>query len=259
MYDLSIVVPTCDRAELLEDCLSSICNGTQCNYQVIVVDGASIDRTPTVITEACEDMGHRLTVIREEKREGFVKAANRGFAAAAGKYTVWLNDDARPLPGSLDSAVDQLSHAGSDVGMVALFHHWHSQGNIAYETMHEHRLYRVLHVRGTLYANFGVIDTDFIKQLGCFDERYYLNGADPDLSMKVWNAGKKIIPAYAAMIDHDEHEDGRRIIDNKRGREDNDRFFAKWDLPAINKARNDFDPANPCTLLGLRPGAVEAA
>lgn len=259
MYDLSIVLPTCDRAELLEDCLSSISNGTQCNYQVIVVDGASIDRTASVLTEAREDMGDRLVTIREDKREGFVKAANRGFAVAEGKYTVWLNDDARPLNGSLDAAVDQLNHSDDSVGMLALFHHWHSQGNIAYETMCDNRLYRLLHVRGTLYANFGMAPTSLIKDLGCFDERYYLNAADPDFSMKVWHSGKQIVPAYSAMIDHDEHEDGRRIIDFARGREDNDRFFAKWDLPPINPLRNDFSPMSPCTLRGIRQAISVAA
>ena len=33
-------------------------------------------------------------MIREEQRQGFVRAANKGFRAAAGRNMIWLNDDA---------------------------------------------------------------------------------------------------------------------------------------------------------------------
>src|SRR5690606_1498128 len=97
MYDLSIVLPTCNRGGLLESALAAIWQNTSCNYEIIVVDGASYDRTTAVLTEAREDTGDRLKVITETEREGFVKAANKGFRAAGGRYVVWLNDDARPL------------------------------------------------------------------------------------------------------------------------------------------------------------------
>ena len=39
MYDLSIVIPTCNRAELLRCGLMSLRQDLQCSYEVIVVDG----------------------------------------------------------------------------------------------------------------------------------------------------------------------------------------------------------------------------
>ncbi len=259
MYDLSIVLPTCNRGELLERTLAAIYAGTRCNYEIIIVDGASFDRTQAVLTEAQVDMGDRLKIIREEQREGFVKAANKGFKIAAGRNVMWLNDDARPLPGSLDTALYQLDHAPDDVGMLALFHRFQSPRNVAYETIHNGQVYRLLHVRGTLYANFGMLKTDYLRTLGYFDERFFINGADPDLSLKVWHDGKRIVQAYAALIDHDEHADGRRYIDLPRGQDDNAQLFAKWDLPAKDPTRNTFDPQNPCTLRGLRTQAASLA
>lgn len=260
MYDLSIVLPTCNRGHLLERTLAAVWATTTCNYEIIVVDGASFDRTQAVLTEARVDMGDRLKVIREEQREGFVRAANKGFAQAAGRNVMWLNDDARPLPGSIDAAVYQLDRAPAEVGMLAFFHRFQSPRNVAYETIHEGVTYRLLHVRGTLYANFGILRTDLLRELGYFDERYYINGADPDLSLKVWHSGRRVVQAYGAIIDHDEHADARRYIDLPRGHDDNARLFAKWDLPPKNPLRNDFDPANPCTLRGLReePSAIAA-
>ena len=261
MIELSIVLPTCNRAALLEKCLSSIESGTQCSHEIIVVDGASSHATHEVLNEARASLGEqKLVIINEHEREGFVKAANKGFRAARGRYLTWLNDDARPLPGALDNAVQHLDSLGetSDVAFVAMFHRWNSTWNVAFETQHQGRVYRLCHVRGTLYANFPVGRRQTFEQLGYFDERYYIRGADPDLSLKAWHAGRKIVPAYGAMIDHDEVDDDRRIADSSIGEEDNRKLFAKWELPPRNPYKNDFNASRPCTLRGLRNIALAA-
>src|SRR5439155_16498159 len=127
-----------------------------CSFELIVVDGASTDNTASVLLAAKEDLGDRLRVIIEERREGFVRATNRGFRAATGRNLTWLNDDAWPIGPSLDIAVQQIDALEQDVAFVALFHRWHSRWNIAYETQRENRKYQLCHVRGTLYANFPV-------------------------------------------------------------------------------------------------------
>jgi GT2 family glycosyltransferase len=260
MPELSIILPTCNRAKLLEKSLASIASGVKCSYEIIVVDGASTDGTGKVLDAAQKKLGdERLRIIREPQREGFVRAANKGFKAARGKNMIWLNDDARPLPGALDLAIQQLDQQPPNVAFLALFHHWNSTWNIAYETEHEGRKYRLCHVRGTLYANFPMGRRETYERLNFFDERFYICAADPDLSLKAWYAGMSILPAFGCMIDHDEIEDARRVNDSTRGQEDNKKLFEKWDLPAKNTQRNDFDPARPCTLQKLRQQLVSAA
>jgi O-antigen biosynthesis protein len=248
---LSIVLPTCNRAHLLADALLAIDRHTRVSHEIIVVNGASTDRTREVLERAAHWMGDRLKVIHEEKREGFVRGTNKGFRAATGTYLTWLNDDARPMPGALDAAVEQLQGAREDVAFVAMFHRWHTTWNVAYETLIEGELFRLCHIRGTLYANFPLGRRATYEQLGFFDERYFVCAADPDLSLKAWNAGLRVIPAYGCAIDHDELEDARRAADSPAGHEDNHKLFAKWNLPPRNPLKNDFDPARPCTLLGL--------
>jgi GT2 family glycosyltransferase len=261
--DLSIVVPTCSRAALLRRCLSAIeATITSCRYEVIVVDGASADETAAVLTDAQQILGDRLRVIRESRREGFVRAANKGFAAATGRYATWLTDDARPLPGAHDRAVAQLDASGPEVGLVALFHRIKTDRNVAYtaDAPDGGESYKLLHVRGTLYANFGVGRRALFQRPAGFDERFFLNGADPDLSLQVWHRGRTVVPAWDAFIDHDEHDDDRRDADTTRAAADNDALFAKWDLPPRGSpAAVRFDPARPCTVRGLlnpSPGAV---
>lgn len=259
MYDLSIVLPTCNRAKLLEQCIAAIEQTVSCHWELLVVDGASGDSTVQVVEAAQQRLGDRVHLIREQQREGFVRATNRGFRAATGRNLIWLNDDARPLPGALDGAVEQLDSAGRDVGLLALFHHWDRPRNIAYELSYQGRLYRLLHVRGTLYANFALGKRQTYEQLDYFDQRYYVCAADPDLSLKCWHAGMRLEPAWGCVVDHDEHHDDRRAADTLRGQQDNERLFAKWDLPPRNPAYNDFDPAHPCTLRGLRIATNRAA
>ena len=251
MFDLSIIIPTCNRAEQLQRGLRALQNGVRCAFEVIVVDGASDDRTADVLNQSREFLGDRLKVIREDRREGFVRAANKGFAVAVGRNMTWLNDDARPLAGALDTAVQQIDAAPDQVGFLAMFHRWHSTRNVAYEILHENQTYRLCHVRGTLYANFALGRRTTFERLGYFDDRYFFYGADPDLSLKAWNAGLRIEPAYASIIDHEELSDARRAGDALRGQADNELLFAKWNLPPRNPRRNDFDPQHPCTLGGL--------
>jgi GT2 family glycosyltransferase len=258
-FDLSIVLPTCNRAALLENALAAIAATTSCYHEIVVVDGASTDETSEVLERAREELGDRLQVIREEKREGFVKGTNKGFRAARGRNMTWLNDDARPFPEALDRAVQQIDSEPADVAFVAMFHQWHSARNVAYETKVDGQLFRLCHIRGTLYANFPVGRRATYEKLDYFDERYYVQAADPDLSLKAWHAGMRIVPAYGAIVDHDEHLDARRAADHPLASTDNVKLFAKWDLPAKNLLFNDFDPMRPCTLRGMRDGAMAEA
>jgi len=258
MIDLSIVLPTCNRAAQLDLALRAIAQNTRCSFEIVVVDGASSDGTRDVLVEAASRLGPRLRMIREPRREGFVRAVNKGFRAAVGDNMTWLNDDARPLPGALDIALNNLDSCDDSVGFVAMFHRWNSQKNVAYQATHHDQHYRLCHVRGTLYANFPVGRRKTYESLGYFDERYYVCGADPDLSLKAWHAGLSILPAHGAFIDHDEIDDDRRAVDSQRGKEDNRLLFSKWNLPPINPSRNEFDPSNPCTVMGLRSGNAAA-
>lgn len=248
MLELSIILPTCNRSAMLEKCLASIKSNVKCDHEIIVVDGASSDGTHDVLTRAYRELGDRLRIIREPKREGFVKATNKGFRAAKGRNMIWLNDDARPLPGALDNAITQLDSLGDEIGFAALFHRFHADRNIAYEAEYHGQKYQLCHVRGTLYANFPMGRRETYERLGFFDERFYVCAADPDLSLKAWYAGLTIVPAWNAFIDHDEIDDARRVEDSPRGAEDNRKLFKKWKLPAKNEFVNDFDPQRPCTL-----------
>ena len=90
MTELSIVIPTLQRAELLERCLYSVERGTQCSFEIVVVDGASTDDTGAVLNRARQRLGDRLQIIREEQREGCATppsgCGSEGAASLRGRH-----------------------------------------------------------------------------------------------------------------------------------------------------------------------------
>lgn len=226
---VSIVVPTFNRLERLRRCIDQIRQNVQVPHEVIVVEGCSDDGTGDWLADQ-----HDLRIVRETRREGAVRAFNKGFRAAGGRYVMWLNDDAYPLPGSVEAAVAMIERPDlADLGMVAFYHNWHSERNVLDRVWHDGRSYELCHVRGYPYANFGLIRRALLERVGFADERFYFFGFDPDLSLKVQLLeGLKVVGCRRALVHHDEYHDDRKLNDLPAGREDNERLFAKWNLPA---------------------------
>jgi len=115
---VSIVIPTYDRAALLNNCLASLLETlpSSLESEVIVVDDASTDDTAAVLSRfgALDD---RFRSILNPKNLGFVDSCNRGAAEANGDVLVFLNNDTISVHGWLEP----LSHTllgGEDVGAV---------------------------------------------------------------------------------------------------------------------------------------------
>ena len=119
MYELSIVIPTRNRADALLKAILGIEQSTHISHEIIVVDGASTDATNGVLMLAGSIMATRLRVIREGTNLGFAAACNKGVAIARGHYVCVLHDDVHPQDGALEAAVDRLERAGENT-IVAL-------------------------------------------------------------------------------------------------------------------------------------------
>ncbi|MHC4948065.1 MAG: glycosyltransferase family 2 protein, partial [Planctomycetota bacterium] len=202
---VSIVVPTYRRPEPLARCLASIAATVDVPHEVLCVSVAGDDATDEVIA------GHDARHLVQPERGGAVQAMNLGFRAARGAYVTQVNDDCELLPYSVSNAVRFLetpAHAG--VGQAAFFHDSPVRRNVHAEITVEGVRYVVCHVRGLCYANFGLVRRDLAARLGFLDERYFIYGADPDFSLKVWHeAGLAVAPCPGALIHHLELDDER--------------------------------------------------
>jgi glycosyltransferase involved in cell wall biosynthesis len=106
----SVVIPTLNQAETIEDTLQSIFDQDYGNVEIIVADGGSSDGTLALL----ERYRPRLARVIEGPDRGQSDAINKGFAAASGDIFCWLNSDDYFLPGALRRVADRFA---SDPGV----------------------------------------------------------------------------------------------------------------------------------------------
>jgi glycosyltransferase involved in cell wall biosynthesis len=94
--DVTVIVPTYNRAEYLGACLESLLAQTAPAQQVLVVDDGSTDGTSEVI----RSFGDSLESVRQENA-GKATALNRGLADARGDGIWIFDDDDVALPDAL--------------------------------------------------------------------------------------------------------------------------------------------------------------
>lgn len=110
---VSVVIPTYNRARFIRDAISSALAQSYRNIEVIVVDDASTDETPSIIDE----FGHSIRYIRQEKNSGVGAARNAGIRAARGTLVAFLDSDDRWHPQKIEKQV-ALWQADRSVGIV---------------------------------------------------------------------------------------------------------------------------------------------
>lgn len=86
---VSIVIPNYNGIEFIANCLQSLQNQSFENYEIIVVDNASSDRSTMYIKEKFPE----VKLIELDKNYGFSKAVNEGIKQSNSKYVILLNND----------------------------------------------------------------------------------------------------------------------------------------------------------------------
>jgi glycosyltransferase involved in cell wall biosynthesis len=103
---VSINIPTLNCAEGLERCLQSIRGSSFKDFEVLILDGGSSDRTREVALSSGAiviDCGH-----------GLLRARIAGIRASQGDYVLMLDSDQRLKPETLDRALE-MAHRGFDM------------------------------------------------------------------------------------------------------------------------------------------------
>jgi len=88
---ISVVVCTFNGQRTIRDCLDGLCKLRYPDYEVIVVDDGSTDKTAAIARE------YDFRIISTENR-GLSAARNTGLAAATGEIVAYIDDDAFPDP-----------------------------------------------------------------------------------------------------------------------------------------------------------------
>lgn len=106
MTRVSVVVPTRNRATFLPRLLAALDRQTYDDFEVIIVDDASTDKTWEILQSWC---GDRRRAFRKDSAGGSYAARNRGWSEANGSLIAFTDDDCLPEPGWVNALVAHVT------------------------------------------------------------------------------------------------------------------------------------------------------
>lgn len=86
---ISIITPSFNQADYLEETILSIINQNYPNLEYIIIDGGSTDNSVEIIKKYEKHIDYWVS----EKDNGQSHAINKGFAKATGEILNWINSD----------------------------------------------------------------------------------------------------------------------------------------------------------------------
>ncbi|HVH66757.1 MAG TPA: glycosyltransferase [Gemmatimonadales bacterium] len=195
---VSVVVCTYNGARTIQDCLEGLCRLAYPNYEVIVVDDGSTDKTAAIAGE------YSCRLIQTENR-GLSNARNAGLMAATGEIVAYLDDDAYPDPHWLTYLAASFLHApyagvggpniapagdGPIAECVA-----RSPGNPVHVLVSDRE---AEHIPGCNMA----FRKSCLQAIGGFDVRFRVAGDDVDVCWRLQQRGWTLGFSPAAMVWH---------------------------------------------------------
>lgn len=108
---VSVVLTTCNRSNLLPRAIQSVLDSTYEKFQLVIVDDASSDRTPEVVSQFKDA---RIQYVRFSENGGVLRARNSGFDLAQGDYVTILDDDDVLTPDALAAVVEEFEQSAGE-------------------------------------------------------------------------------------------------------------------------------------------------
>lgn len=176
---ISVIVPSFNQGQFIEDTLVSIFSQQYPNLEVLVLDGGSTDNT----VEILEKYSDRITYWHSKPDQGQADAINQGFAMSTGEVICWLNSDDMYLPGTL------LDIGRRFQGRTDQPHLIYGNTILLYQDGEEHKA--VNSQLGEPFDAFQLTHYDFIPQASSFWTR------------KLWQQVGELNLKYSFVLDWD--------------------------------------------------------
>jgi N-acetylglucosaminyl-diphospho-decaprenol L-rhamnosyltransferase len=204
VIDLSLIVVSYNTAALTCGCLESVLAADGGKREFFVVDNASADGSAGRI----ETELPAVRLIANTENRGFAAANNQALPECQGRYLFFLNPDTRVHPGAFTRAVsfmDQNPQIGL-AGVRIVNPDGTPQESVSFRYPgQKHCRGELGHLPGRIACVLGaamIALTGLIRELGGFDETFFLYGEDQDLALRIRKSGFEIGFIADAVVVH---------------------------------------------------------
>jgi GT2 family glycosyltransferase len=190
-----------------KESLNGIANLRHSNFELVVVDNGSDDRSVDVIWSAVRGLGIKSRLVSTGRNLGFAGGNNRGLAEVApdSEYVVLLNSDYVPFEDSLNNLVRNMERSPK-VGLacpielnwsgkkIANAGHFLDELLNLYPRHHARDVVDIPDSRVTYAAgSYCIVRREILDRLGrIFDANVFFGWEDTLLSLEVWNLGYEV-------------------------------------------------------------------
>ncbi len=205
----SVIIVTFNRVTLLKGCLATLRRQTYPKFEIIVVNGASVDGTKDYLMTQTS-----IKIINLSVDPGLSAARNEGIQAAKGEILVFVDDDcvmeerwlAKLLAPYKDPGV-----AGVGGKVIGLPDH-----KVFFDHCGVNRfgVVRAIHAGEGFYPYLVGCNMSFrrstLDAVGFFDEAFFLCYDETDLCIRIQHAGHRLVFNAEAPIHHHIHIEGKQ-------------------------------------------------
>jgi len=205
LYDISVVLGTKNRLNLLKATIKSIRNnGFNGKIEIIVIDGGSKDGTCDWLAKQKDIFSIIQPNFKIVDENGIEKLAhswgefiNIGCKYAKAPWIVMISDDLILAPNALQKGYDELSKRLTTDKKIG-------GGAIYFREYPRKSFYRLISLpNGSVHINHGFFNVEALKDINYFDEDHYnFYYADSDLIIRLQFNGWKIIALENSFADH---------------------------------------------------------
>lgn len=117
---ISVVMPVYNTDEYLQESISGVLNQTFKNFELILVNDGSTDRSLEIMQKFAKE-DKRIKLINLEKNSGAGAARNEGIKHITGKYTLFVDSDDFMFPMMLEKMYNQAEKLKLDMTMALVW------------------------------------------------------------------------------------------------------------------------------------------
>ncbi len=189
---ISIIVPAYNNSKELKECLSALNTPIYSGSEIIVVDDASTDDTPSVAAQ----MGAR--VLRLGKNSGPAAVRNYGAGHAHGEILFFVDADVVIGPETVGNVVRFFEEHQDVAAVFGSYDHFPRAPGVV--SQYRNLLHHFVHQNGnpeasTFWAGCGAIRRSVFEAIGGFDEKRFPRSSieDIELGYRLRQAGYRIL------------------------------------------------------------------